>query len=280
MMHLLSRFLKIREFAGLHCCPRYQCLSRLERQNCLERVGDFAKIEAARWEQDTAPLPFRSLTAFSGVLPSDRPEEGSCSGWGGRGVHTATSLRLLCVHRRLVFTWSVADKEQRAHHNGEGRPSCSAGDKGAEKKASARNELPWSAITFRYCRSSKPGGSSVNKRETKTVLQVPLRALGCVVGDELLRVLCKEWRHLINKSGELVLHSDRYSSQLENKKDCIKRLDAILTELKQRPVAGKGKDPGEFKSEAAQHKYKARLLGTKRRDQYNRRCLQVHQRRL
>ncbi|CBZ52608.1 conserved hypothetical protein [Neospora caninum Liverpool] len=82
----------------------------------------------------------------------------------------------------------------------------------------------------------------------------------------------------MNKKGELVISSERHSSQVDNKKECLSRFSEMLQQLRDRPEVTGGKSPREFKSEESQLKYKARLIASKKKNQYNRQCHSVNRR--
>ncbi|KEP62025.1 UNVERIFIED_CONTAM: hypothetical protein HHA_264110 [Hammondia hammondi] len=138
--------------------------------------------------------------------------------------------------------------------------------------------IPLSELSFRFCRSSKPGGQSANKSETKAVLTVSVQSLRKYTSSHLVQKIQEEFGQWINKKGELVLSSERHSSQVDNKKECLSRLAEMLQQLRDRPEITGGKSPREFQSEESQLKYKARLIASKKKNQYNRQCHTVNRR--
>nr|PIL96248.1 putative class I peptide chain release factor [Toxoplasma gondii COUG] len=156
---------------------------------------------------------------------------------------------------------------------GEGREREQPGDRDGEVAG-----IPLSELSFRFCRSSKPGGQSANKSETKAVLTVSMQSLKKYTSSDVVQKIQEEFGQWINKKGELVLSSERHSSQAGNKKECLSRLAEMLQQLRDRPEITGGKSPREFQSEESQLKYKARLIAGKRKNQYNRQCHTVNRR--
>ncbi len=84
-----------------------------------------------------------------------------------------------------------------------------------------------SEISFSFARSGGPGGQNVNKLNTKAVLR------WCIGASAALRPAVKSrfrarYGNRINDEGEVVISSDRYRTQPQNKKDCLDRLAAMI----------------------------------------------------
>ena len=87
-------------------------------------------------------------------------------------------------------------------------------------------EIPESALSYRFLRSSGPGGQHVNKVSTAVQLRVQLARtrLDKSVLDRLIRLA----GHQVNGRGELVINADRFRSQIRNREDALARLLALL----------------------------------------------------
>lgn len=90
--------------------------------------------------------------------------------------------------------------------------------------------FPLHEIEFDFSRSSGPGGQNVNKVNTKATLRWrPLKShfLPQVVKERFLSAHSAK----LTTEGELVISSDRYRSQLQNKEDCLKKLAVLFEPL-------------------------------------------------
>lgn len=97
--------------------------------------------------------------------------------------------------------------------------------------------LPFSEFDFSFVRSSGPGGQNVNKVNSKAVLRWKISespALSLEVRTLLLEKLASR----ISAAGDLIIMSDRFRDQKQNKDDCIEKLiqlvDTALTVQKPR----------------------------------------------
>ncbi len=93
--------------------------------------------------------------------------------------------------------------------------------------------IPANALEYRFIHASGPGGQHVNKTSTAVELRVNLVALELRV--DILRRLRLQQRNRINKEGILILSADSHRSQLQNRKEVLTRLQAILAQAAQRP---------------------------------------------
>ena len=87
-------------------------------------------------------------------------------------------------------------------------------------------EIPKSALSYRFLRSSGPGGQHVNKVSTAVQLRVQLARtrLDKSVLDRLIQLA----GHQVNGRGELVINADRFRSQIRNRENALARMMALL----------------------------------------------------
>jgi ribosome-associated protein len=87
--------------------------------------------------------------------------------------------------------------------------------------------LPYSELEFSFVRSSGPGGQNVNKVNSKAVLRWNLASTGCFRVEDHLRVLTK-LQNQLTAEGDLLVTSDRFRDQKQNKDDCVEKLIALI----------------------------------------------------
>jgi ribosome-associated protein len=95
--------------------------------------------------------------------------------------------------------------------------------------------IPADELSWRFSRSSGPGGQSVNTSDTRAELSYDLAAstaLGPVLKKRALRALAGR---LV--SGVLTVSASEYRSQLRNREAAAQRLAAVLTEATAAPPA-------------------------------------------
>ncbi len=95
------------------------------------------------------------------------------------------------------------------------------------------SEIPAEACSVRFVRSSGPGGQHVNKVATAVQLRVDLgrTRLSRVVRERLERLA----GHQINDQGELVIHAERFRSQVRNREDAHARLADLVARARHAP---------------------------------------------
>ena len=94
-------------------------------------------------------------------------------------------------------------------------------------------EIPSEACSERFVRSSGPGGQHVNKVATAVQLRVDLNRtrLTWPVRQRLERLA----GHQINKDGELLIHAERFRSQVRNREDAYTRLTDLVARARHAP---------------------------------------------
>ncbi len=87
-------------------------------------------------------------------------------------------------------------------------------------------DIPKTALSFRFVRSSGPGGQHVNKVSTAVQLRVllPRTRLDKPVLERLIRLA----GHQVNGRNELIINADRFRSQVRNREDALARLRSLL----------------------------------------------------
>jgi len=91
----------------------------------------------------------------------------------------------------------------------------------------AKFSVPYAELEFTFVRSSGPGGQNVNKVSSKAVLRWNIATTSCFTVDQHLRVMAKLGPRL-TAEGDLIVTSDRFRDQKQNKDDCIAKLCEII----------------------------------------------------
>ncbi|MBS1962687.1 MAG: aminoacyl-tRNA hydrolase [Bdellovibrionales bacterium] len=117
--------------------------------------------------------------------------------------------------------------------------------------------LPYAELDFSFVRSSGPGGQNVNKVNSKAVLRWNVAGTWCFSPEDHHRVLAKLGARL-TAEGDLLVTSDRFRDQKQNKDDCVEKLLAILDQALAVPKARRKTKPTRAS--------KKRKLDSKRRD--------------
>lgn len=93
-----------------------------------------------------------------------------------------------------------------------------------------RIEIPREEFSFRFDRSSGPGGQNVNKVNSKATLHWQVRTTPSLPEDVRLRFLAR-FASRVNKQGELVVSSQRHREQAKNVADCLERVRRMVLEV-------------------------------------------------
>jgi ribosome-associated protein len=102
--------------------------------------------------------------------------------------------------------------------------------------------IPYEEFYFTASRSSGTGGQNVNKTNTKVTLEWDYEKSPSISFE--LKVRFKEqFGAFINHEQKCVITSQRFRSQLENKKDCIQKLLQFLEKASYVPKVRKKTNP-------------------------------------
>lgn len=90
-------------------------------------------------------------------------------------------------------------------------------------------EIPLEEISFVFSRSGGPGGQNVNKVSSKVALfWNPETSPAFSEEKDAIRKMKLERPSLFSKDGTLVISSQVFRDQPQNKQECLKKLQAIL----------------------------------------------------
>ena len=109
-------------------------------------------------------------------------------------------------------------------------------------------EIPVSEVSFRFTRSSGPGGQHVNKTSTQVEVTFNLSASPSIP-DEDKRWLEERLRSKLDSAGNLRITAQASRSQLQNKSDALERLESTLRLALRRPKKRKPTRPSRAQVE-------------------------------
>lgn len=102
--------------------------------------------------------------------------------------------------------------------------------------------IPDSELQFTFARSSGAGGQNVNKVNSKAILRWSVMANRSLSKDVRHRFALK-YQQRINKTGDLILVSQKYRDQIRNVADCIKKLGSMLLTVANPPIIRRATKP-------------------------------------
>lgn len=89
-----------------------------------------------------------------------------------------------------------------------------------------------SEIWFEYVRSRGPGGQHVNKTNSAAILKWHIRSSNQISEEQKLNIE-NNLSSFINSDGYLLVRSDQYRSQEQNRKACLAKLRILVTKAVQ-----------------------------------------------
>ena len=93
--------------------------------------------------------------------------------------------------------------------------------------------IPESALTFKFVRSSGPGGQNVNKVATAVQCRLDLVAAG--IEDAVRERLEALAGQRLNAAGEIVVFAATQRTQARNREEALSRLSALVAEARRPP---------------------------------------------
>jgi len=117
-------------------------------------------------------------------------------------------------------------------------------------------DVPENCLTFKYSRSSGPGGQNVNKVSTKVTLFFDL--LSCpAFSDVQKQRMQKNLEGRIDRNGIIKIVSQKYRTQFVNRLAAVDKLKQLLTaSLKEKPIRRKTHIPQWVQQKRLQSKRK------------------------
>ena len=94
--------------------------------------------------------------------------------------------------------------------------------------------IPLAEFTFVYSRSGGPGGQNVNKVNSKATLRWDV-AGSPSLPDAVRSRFRERYGPRLTKTGELVLHCQRFRDQERNRAECLEKLRSMLLEVARPP---------------------------------------------
>lgn len=86
-----------------------------------------------------------------------------------------------------------------------------------------------SEINFQTTRSGGKGGQNVNKVETAVIAYLNMAASRLLTEDQKI-VLQQKLTNRINAEGELMVKAQTHRTQLANKEEAVKKINALITD--------------------------------------------------
>eukprot|EP00826_Nyctotherus_ovalis_P055816 TRINITY_DN7454_c0_g3_i1.p1 TRINITY_DN7454_c0_g3~~TRINITY_DN7454_c0_g3_i1.p1 ORF type:complete len:158 (+),score=42.02 TRINITY_DN7454_c0_g3_i1:113-586(+) len=124
--------------------------------------------------------------------------------------------------------------------------------------ASSRYVVKAENLNIKYLRSSGPGGQHVNKTNSKAEIRFNINSCKWLPEDVKKRFY-NAYRNKITKSGDYVVTSDKHREQERNLKSAIAKLQEVVDEVEEEPVAYNPKPKKE-----PLHAKERRIAGKKR----------------
>ena len=120
-------------------------------------------------------------------------------------------------------------------------------------------------ITWKFTRSSGPGGQNVNKVASKAALIWNIAASRAISEDVKSR-LAQLFKRFFNGEGQMVVGSQRYRDQDRNRGDCVDKLRLMIEEASVVPKKRRKTRPTRSSKERRLAEKKHRAAKRERRD--------------
>ena len=132
--------------------------------------------------------------------------------------HFTDFTGLKCVVRNIHSSPSIPDEQKYKQELEEIR---------RYKQNFKSSDIKVSELEFHFARSSGPGGQNVNKVNSKAILNAPIEKLSFL--SQAVKIKLRQMNQgRINKMDELIIQSDRFRTQLQNKKDCLELFHGLI----------------------------------------------------
>lgn len=86
-----------------------------------------------------------------------------------------------------------------------------------------------SEIELEYTRSRGPGGQHVNKTNSAAILRWNISS-SQLIKEETRNTLLEKLKNKITVDGDLLIRCEQYRDQDQNREDCLKKLDLLISE--------------------------------------------------